>query len=220
MKEIIIFNNHFYLDKTGAIFWKEKDTLLLADIHLGKVGHFRKSGIPVPRKAEGIFYEKISKLKKALNFSQVIFLGDLFHSYINNEWFLFENWVKKSSFKIVLIKGNHDVISKLKFKQIGIKTYDDLKIDKFFFTHHPKKINDCFVFSGHIHPGVRLIGKGKQIMKLPCFIYDKDQIILPSFGGFTGIHLPKLKNEERIFVITNSEVIEVKVKTNTENYEK
>jgi len=212
VKEIIIFNNHFYLHKTGAVFWKEKNTLLLADIHLGKVGHFRKSGIPVPRKAEGVFYEKISILKDSLNFSRVIFLGDLFHNSLNNEWFLFDNWVKNSGLKIILIKGNHDIIPILKFKQIGIKTYDDLRIEKFFFTHHPVKINDCFVFSGHIHPGVRLIGKGKQIMKLPCFIYNKDQIILPSFGGFTGMHLPKLKNDEQVFVITNNEIIEVKGK--------
>ena len=212
MREIIIFNNHFYLHKTGAVFWKEKNTLLLADIHLGKVGHFRKSGIPVPRKAEGVFYEKISILKDSLNFSRVIFLGDLFHNSLNNEWFLFDNWVKNSGLKIILIKGNHDVIPILKFKQIGIKTYDDLRIEKFFFTHHPVKIKDCFVFSGHIHPGVRLIGKGKQIMKLPCFIYNKDQIILPSFGGFTGMHLPKLKNDEQVFVITNNEIIEVKGK--------
>jgi len=212
VKEIIIFNNHFYLHKTGAVFWKEKNTLLLADIHLGKVGHFRKSGIPVPRKAEGVFYEKISILKDSLNFSRVIFLGDLFHNSLNNEWFLFDNWVKKSGLKIILIKGNHDIIPILKFKQIGIKTYDDLRIENFFFTHHPVKINDCFVFSGHIHPGVRLIGKGKQIMKLPCFIYNKDQIILPSFGGFTGMHLPKLKNDEQVFVITNNEIIEVKGK--------
>ena len=214
MKEIVIFNNHFYLHKTGAIFWKEKNTLLLADIHLGKVGHFRKSGIPVPRKVEGVFYDKISKLKNSLNFSQIIFLGDLFHSSLNNEWFLFENWVKKSVLKIILIKGNHDIIPKLKFQQVGIKTYNDLKIEKFLFTHHPKKINDHFVFSGHIHPGVRLAGKGKQIMKFPCFIYNKDQIILPSFGGFTGMHLPKIKNEDQVFVITNKEVIEVKNKTN------
>ena len=214
MKEIVIFNNHFYLHKTGAIFWKEKNTLLLADIHLGKVGHFRKSGIPVPRKVEGVFYDKISKLKNSLNFSQIIFLGDLFHSSLNNEWFLFENWVKKSVLKIILIKGNHDIIPKLKFQQVGIKTYNDLKIEKFLFTHHPKKINDHFVFSGHIHPGVRLAGKGKQIMKFPCFIYNKDQIILPSFGGFTGMHLPKIKNDDQVFVITNKEVIEVKEKTN------
>lgn len=214
MKEIVIYDNHFYLHKTGAIFWKEKNTLLLADIHLGKVGHFRKSGIPVPRKVEGVFYDKISKLKNSLNFSQIIFLGDLFHSSLNNEWFLFENWVKKSVLKIILIKGNHDIIPKLKFQQVGIKTYNDLKIEKFLFTHHPKKINDHFVFSGHIHPGVRLAGKGKQIMKFPCFIYNKNQIILPSFGGFTGMHLPKIKNDDQVFVITNKEVIEVKEKTN------
>lgn len=214
MKEIVIYDNHFYLHKTGAIFWKEKNTLLLADIHLGKVGHFRKSGIPVPRKVEGVFYDKISKLKNSLNFSQIIFLGDLFHSSLNNEWLLFENWVKKSVLKIILIKGNHDIIPKLKFQQVGIKTYNDLKIEKFLFTHHPKKINDHFVFSGHIHPGVRLAGKGKQIMKFPCFIYNKDQIILPSFGGFTGMYLPKIKNDDQVFVITNKEVIEVKEKTN------
>ena len=212
MKEIIIFNDHFYLHKTGAVFWKEKNTLLLADIHLGKVGHFRKSGIPVPRKAGGVFYDKIIKLKSSINFSQIIFLGDLFHSSLNNEWFLFENWVKKSELKIILIKGNHDIIPKLIFEQLGIKTYDDLKIEKFFFTHYPKKINGCFVFSGHIHPGVRLIGKGKQIMKFPCFICNKDQIILPSFGGFTGMHLPKIKKGDQVFVITNKEIIEIKEK--------
>ena len=106
---------------------------------MGKVGHFRKSGIPVPRKAGGLFYDKIIKLKNSLNFSQIIFLGDLFHSSLNNEWFLFENWVKKSELKIILIKGNHDIIPKLIFEQLGIKTYDDLKIEKFFFTHYPKK---------------------------------------------------------------------------------
>ena len=62
---------------------------------MGKVGHFRKSGIPVPRKAEGVFYEKIAILKDSLNFSRVIFLGDLFHNSLNNEWFLFDNWVKE-----------------------------------------------------------------------------------------------------------------------------
>ena len=179
MITIEIRNNQFVLHPSGGIYWKENQSWLLADIHLGKVAHFRKNGFAVPRNAEGSFYQKMGALLPLFPVKRILFLGDLFHSYLNNEWFLFENWVKKCALKIVLIKGNHDVISKLKFKQIGIKTYDDLKIDKFFFTHHPKKINDCFVFSGHIHPGVRLLGKGKQTMKLPCFIFDKDQIILP-----------------------------------------
>ena len=67
---------------------ERKNTLLLADIHLGKVGHFRKSGIPVPRKVESVFYDKISKLKNSLNFSQIIFLGDLFHSSLITNGFI------------------------------------------------------------------------------------------------------------------------------------
>ena len=38
------------LHPAKAIFWKEKSRLLLADVHLGKAGHFRKVGIPVPQR--------------------------------------------------------------------------------------------------------------------------------------------------------------------------
>ena len=60
MKRIKLKGNHFDLHPSGAAFWVE--TLLLADVHLGKVAHFRKNGIAVPRKAEGVFYEKITLL--------------------------------------------------------------------------------------------------------------------------------------------------------------
>ena len=62
MKRIQINKNHFDLHPSGALYWEEKKTLMLADVHLGKVAHFRKNGIAVPRKAEGAFYEKITHL--------------------------------------------------------------------------------------------------------------------------------------------------------------
>ncbi len=34
-----------------AIWFKERKLLLLADLHFGKINHFRKSGIPVPARA-------------------------------------------------------------------------------------------------------------------------------------------------------------------------
>ena len=30
-----------------AIYWKQEKTLIAADVHMGKVGHFRKAGIAV-----------------------------------------------------------------------------------------------------------------------------------------------------------------------------
>ena len=59
---IKIHTHQFVLHPTGGIYWKEKQYWLLADVHLGKVAHFRKNGIPVPRNAEGFFYQKISRM--------------------------------------------------------------------------------------------------------------------------------------------------------------
>ena len=115
---------------------KEKNTFL-ADIHLGKVAHFRKNGIAVPRKAEGLFYEKITKLLKDFTAVRIIFLGDLFHSEQNNEWYLFESWVKKQNLEIILIEGNHDIIPKFKYNSIGVKILENLTEDNFYFTHLP-----------------------------------------------------------------------------------
>lgn len=62
MKEIVLRDQQFVLHPSGAVFWHETSTWLLADVHLGKVAHFRKHGIAVPRKAEGEFYQKIKEL--------------------------------------------------------------------------------------------------------------------------------------------------------------
>ena len=62
MKQIKIQQQNFVLLSSGAIYWIEKATLMLADPHLGKIAHFRKNGIAVPRKAEGVFYNKVARI--------------------------------------------------------------------------------------------------------------------------------------------------------------
>ena len=66
--------NEFVLHPTGAVYWREKQTWLLADIHLGKVAHFRKNGIAVPRAAEGSFYQKIALLLSLLTITKKFYL--------------------------------------------------------------------------------------------------------------------------------------------------
>ena len=59
---------------------------MIADLHFGKVNHFRKSGIAVPVQANmknaSLLIDAIDLLKP----DRVIFLGDLFHSAYNQEW--------------------------------------------------------------------------------------------------------------------------------------
>ena len=81
MKRIQINENHFDLHPSGALYWEEKKTLMLADVHLGKVAHFRKNGIAVPRKAEGAFYEKITLLLNEFEVERLLFFRRSFPQF-------------------------------------------------------------------------------------------------------------------------------------------
>jgi DNA ligase-associated metallophosphoesterase len=212
MIEIVIHQQHFILHPSGGIYWKETQTWLLADVHLGKVAHFRKHGIAVPRKIEGIFYQKIDRLLKKFPSKRVIFLGDLFHSYQNNEWYLFEAWVNKQKAKLILIQGNHDIIPVKEFKILGLTVVDSFEEDEFYFTHYPIEKEPYFVFCGHLHPGAKLMGIGHQQLKLPCFYQTPKKLILPAFGSFTGLHLVSPTTEDQVYAITENAVLEIEKK--------
>lgn len=214
MKEILLNHQEFLLHPSGAVYWPKTQTWLLADVHLGKVAHFRKHGIAVPRKAEGGFYQKVNALFDHFPPQRVIFLGDLFHSSRNNEWHLFAAWTKRQSAKLILIKGNHDLITNSDFNSIGLTVYDTLREGEFRFYHYPNPSEDAFGFCGHLHPGVKLHGKGKQQLKLPCFFQSPNQLILPAFGTFTGLHLVNPSPNDRIYVTTGKGIQEIKQKIN------
>jgi len=207
LQDITIQQQSLSLHPNGAIFWKEKNALLIADVHLGKVSHFRKHGSAVPQQALLDNFIKLDEVLHYFGASTLYFLGDLFHSYINQEWILFEEWVKSKTIKIVLIAGNHDIISPQKFENIGVSVCSERIVDNFLFTHHPKERTGFFNFCGHIHPGVMLSGFAKQRLLLPCFYQSKYQMILPAFGVFTGTHILEFVKDVKIYAVTKNEVI-------------
>jgi len=185
------------LDPSGAMFWEEKQMLLISDVHLGKISHFRKYGSAVPQKVI------------AENFSPktICFLGDLFHSSLNREWDMFGEWVSSVSAKIILIAGNHDIISEVKYEELGIKIYSEFVSNGLLLTHHPELREYFFNICGHLHPGYKLHGIGKQQLNLPCFYKSPDQLILPAFGEFTGNYWISPNQGDQVFALTKKEVI-------------
>ena len=129
----------FQLHASGAAYWVEQDTILLADVHLGKSAHFRRNGMAVPASADDKEYDKLNEIITLFNPSRLWFLGDLFHSVYNSSWSAFEDWVKRQKCKFDLVIGNHDVISTHHFNKIGIKTYKNLYKRSFVFNE--KKFN-------------------------------------------------------------------------------
>lgn len=207
MQKIKIKSHNFTLHPSGAIFWEDKKMLLIADVHLGKVVHFRKHGAAIPVQ---VAYQNLEKLTEVTNYFEpetVCFLGDLFHSTLNDEWKDFEKWVEYCKAEVILISGNHDIIPNYLYEDIEVKVFDELLLDGFYLTHHPTEIKGTFNFSGHIHPGIRMKGVGRQFLKLPCFYKTTNGLILPAFGNFTGKHILTPSETDEVFAIADGEVI-------------
>jgi DNA ligase-associated metallophosphoesterase len=209
--KILIHNQIFTLHQSGAVFWEEKKILLISDVHLGKVAHFRKHGIGIPKDAIFENFIRLTAVLELFNAETIVFLGDLFHSKINNEWDFFVEWTQQHSQKIILVEGNHDIISKEFYAALNIEIYSELVIENFLLTHHPTEEANLFNFCGHLHPGIKLRGLGRQFLSLSCFFRKPNQLIFPSFGEFTGNSYLIPTENDKVYAITKEEVVEVTV---------
>jgi metallophosphoesterase superfamily enzyme len=81
----------------------------------------------------------------------------------------------------------------------------------FIFTHHPKHpgVEGAYIFAGHVHPVYSLRSGGSPTLRLPCFVFDEHQAILPSFGVFTGGYNVEVRTGRKIFVIGEKEIFKV-----------
>ncbi len=210
-------NNRLWLSAERCIFWEEANALILSDLHLGKTGHFRKSGIGVP---QNIFKEDLQRLVSQIQFfkpSRLLIVGDLFHSKANKEMDMFLKWRKDlSHLKINLIRGNHDILTKKYYQEANIEiTKQKLSVNDFSFTHDinekcdEESSNTNFTFSGHVHPGIRLSGIGKQQLYFPCFYFTKDHAILPAFSRFTGIYKIHPIKSDKIFALIENNIVKI-----------
>ncbi len=217
MKNFLPYNlngNHLLLTANRTIFWEEKKTLILSDLHLGKSGHFRKAGIAVP---QNVFKEDMQRLLSEIQFykvKQLIIVGDLFHSSENKEHELFLRWRNDiPDVSIQLILGNHDILKKDWYREASIDLHQDsLIVDNFLFTHDIetcKDGEDYYCISGHIHPGISLHGLGRQSLRFPCFYFGKKYAVLPAFGRFTGTFPVKPISGDAVFALVDNKIMQL-----------
>ena len=200
-----------------AIFWKHTQTLIVSDLHLGKAGHFRKSGIPAPTGINQKTIVRLDALMQRFKPKRLLLLGDLFHSDANREWLEFERFTDRWSIvEKILIRGNHDSLHSSFYDAAGITCIESLEESGFLFLHDADETTDypenIITVSGHIHPGVLLRGKARQSLRLPCFLMSPQKMLLPAFGEFTGLHTIKPKPDEKIYAVAENRVIPLQLK--------
>ena len=184
-------------------------------MHIGKTGHFRKSGIAISQR---VYTEDLQRLLSSILFfkaDKLIIVGDLSHSRSNKELDLFLRWRNDfPSLKIHLVKGNHDILSEAWYKQCKIAVHHDKYcIGEFCFCHDPcikEQEKGKYIFSGHIHPGVKVRGMAKQSLSFPCFYFTDNFCVLPAFSKFTGQAIIKPTNGETVFAIVENDLMKVR----------
>lgn len=199
--------------KEKVLWIPDFQVLLLADLHFGKAAHFRKSGIPIPEPIHDADLLVLKKLFEDYQPHSIYFLGDLFHSDWNSQWEYFNDFLTGfPTCEFHLVKGNHDVLAPLAYQQSMLKIHNEpLQVGPLLLSHEPMEaygeglLNIC----GHIHPGIRLVGKARQSVRIPCFFLSRSQLILPAFGNFTGLALVKPNEGDWIWGITPEKIIPV-----------
>jgi len=199
------------------LYWEEQKALVVSDLHFGKTGHFRKEGIAVP---QSVYKEDLQRLVNQLQFfqpRQLIVVGDMFHSRANKELDWFKKWRDDfANLEIRLIMGNHDILQRKWYEEAGVDiSYDELCVGNFSFVHDINTATDCglktdhYIFSGHIHPGIRVSGGGRQSLQFPCFYFTPAFCVLPAFSRFTGLAMIRPKEEDNVFAIVNQSIIQL-----------
>jgi DNA ligase-associated metallophosphoesterase len=203
---------NLWLSALRSIFWEEQKALIVSDLHFGKTGHFRKSGIPVP---QNVYKEDLQRLVSLLHYfkpQQLIVVGDFFHSHANMELDWFQKWREDfSSLRIILVRGNHDILKASWYQQAGIEVIEpELMLQPFLFTHERcEDHEELYTFCGHIHPGIYLQGLGKQALRLPCFYFGNNHCVLPAFSKFTGTALIEPAPKENVYAIVENSLVQM-----------
>lgn len=203
----------YWLSPERVVFWEEEKALIVSDLHFGKTGHFRKSGIPVP---QTVYREDLQRLVAQLQYfqpRQLIVVGDMFHSHANKELELFKKWRHDfPDLSIRLVKGNHDILQDKWYQDLLIETTEQLHINGVAFTHDIAGLDDStadarYFFSGHIHPGITIRGGGRQSLSFPCFYFSPVYCVLPAFSRFTGLAMMRPAGGDEVFAIVNHAII-------------
>lgn len=174
-----------------AVWWPAARTLFVADLHLGKAATYRALGQPVPGGTTQQNLARLDALVARHSAAQLVFLGDFLHAAEARTpavMHALAAWREQhAALAMTLVRGNHDSRAGDPPSSLRIEVFEEPHLlGPFACCHHPQVHATHFVLAGHVHPVHRLHGRGRDSLRMPCFVGDARHAILPAFGEFTG----------------------------------
>ncbi len=174
----LMFHYHgqdFVARASGALFWPAQDTLIVADLHLGKSERLaRRGGALLPPFETRATLERVLAELDATGAAHLICLGDSFDDDLACAELDTELALICGRTQVTWISGNHDPapVALPGFQVPGV-TLNGLHL-----RHIAAQGPDI---SGHYHPKLRVAGQ-----RIAAFLIGHEHLILPAFGHYTG----------------------------------
>lgn len=191
--EIVCAGEPLWLLAGRAVWWPARRMLLVADIHFGKAASYRVLGQPVPHGTTRDNLDRLDALIARHAPEGIVFLGDFLHApelraATGPTLRMLREWrMAHPGLACTLVRGNHDRRAGDPAAVLHIKTVDEPhEVGALALCHHPGVPARGFVLAGHLHPVYTLRGRGRDHLRLPCFVAEPGRLLLPAFGAFTG----------------------------------
>lgn len=170
----------------GALYWPERETLIVSDLHFEKGSHFATRGVLLPPYDTRATLKRLQALIKTHKPKTVISLGDAFHdgeaeARMNGE----DGDALKALVALarwIWILGNHDPDPPARFSGAVERS---VRIGRLIFRHEPEPRSEPGEIAGHFHP-VAKVRVETRLIRRRCFATDGERMIMPAFGAYTG----------------------------------
>lgn len=173
-------------DPSGALFFAGLGLLVVSDLHLEKGSAYARRGALLPPYDTAATLAALQVAAERYQPRTVISLGDSFH----------DGWGAErlpEHFRAALLSmmrgrdwfwvaGNHDPAAP---KDLPGETVADIAVAGMIFRHEPSPGAAPGEVAGHLHPGARIVQRGRSVRKR-CFASDGTRLIMPAFGAYTG----------------------------------
>lgn len=170
----------------GSLYWADKRTLVVADLHLEKGSAFARSGQLLPPYDSRATLERITVAMRTIAPTRVICLGDSFHDGTaaarlpDQDRHALRDLTKAVDW--VWIAGNHDPTPPA---DLGGSVLEELVDGPLVFRHEAEAGPRTGEISGHFHPKASVETRARRLTGR-CFVEDGARLILPAFGSYAG----------------------------------
>jgi uncharacterized protein len=199
-----------------AVFLPDSDTLIVADVQLGKPSPFLQPAVAgTHNSAPDATLSELTRLIQKLSVRHLVFLGHFLRGDMEPSLSVeLQRWRELHHLlELTVVNEPNDVAVNLTL-DLAVQTRTEPLLCQGLVLRHQPELGDLgFVLAGSTYPCVNIGGIGGRThdwLRLPCFWFAQRLGVLPTFGALSGMETIRAKRGDRVFAVAVDRVFELR----------